>query len=313
MPRARPARTRGSRSPRDHRPDHVLRRDGGQLGRHRRHLDQRAFQQLLQPLPAAGPVLDQVGAGPGVVAQLPDRGRRHERGTQHPHLGQPGQPHRVQPVGLGQAGQVPGLASGDQLHRQPGAFQHVVPDPPVVRGGLQRHHLNPVRHQPGGQRQHRVHGGPHLPDRAVPGTGPGRVRRAGAHHPRGLGHIDRGYPVKDPLVLLILDYLRLAHHGLLCSWRWVSSGLPGGLGQESRNTDRRAQGNKKRPSGQGPSARLLYGFTPHGRPASRAARSPPSHPARPPRSHTPRPRAAAASARRGRHPGQFPPARPSTR
>ena len=34
-------------------------------------------------------------------------------------------------------------------------------------------------------------------------TGPRRVRRAGAHHPRRLGHIDRGDPLKDPLVLLI--------------------------------------------------------------------------------------------------------------
>ncbi len=28
---------------------------------------------------------------------------------------------------------------------------------------------------------------------------------------------DRGYPLKHPLVLLILDHLRLAHHGLLRS------------------------------------------------------------------------------------------------
>jgi len=201
----------------DHRLDHVLRRDGGQLAGHRRHLDQRAFQQLFQPLPAAGPVLDQVSARPGVVAQHPDRRRRHERGAQHPHLGQPGQPHRVQPVGLGPPRQVPGLAGRDQLHRQPGAFQHVVPDPPVVRGRLQRHHLDPVGHQPVRQRQHRVHGGRHLPYRAVPGAGPRRVRRASAHHPRRLGHIDRGYPLKHPLVLLILDHLRLAHHGLLRS------------------------------------------------------------------------------------------------
>ena len=62
----------------DQRGDHVLRRQRGQLGRHRRYLDQRVLQQLLQPLPAPGPVLDQVGPGPGVVPQRPDLGRRHE-------------------------------------------------------------------------------------------------------------------------------------------------------------------------------------------------------------------------------------------
>ena len=38
--------------PGDHRLDHVLRRDRGQRGRHGRELDQRAFEQLFQPLPA---------------------------------------------------------------------------------------------------------------------------------------------------------------------------------------------------------------------------------------------------------------------
>src|SRR5215469_10564250 len=52
----------------------------------------RAFEQFLQPLPAAGPVPDQVGAGPGEVPQLADRPRRHEAGPQQPPLGQPGQP-----------------------------------------------------------------------------------------------------------------------------------------------------------------------------------------------------------------------------
>jgi len=106
--------------PGDQRPDHVPGRRGGQRGSDRRHLDQRVLQQLLQPLPAPGPVLRQPGARPGVAPQHADLGRRHERRTQQPLLGQPGQPHRVQPVGLGPARQVPGLAGIDQLHRQPG-------------------------------------------------------------------------------------------------------------------------------------------------------------------------------------------------
>src|SRR6266516_7084565 len=58
-----------------------------------------------------------------------------------------------------------------------------------------------------------------------------------------------------------------------------AAGCPGASVRESRNTDRRAHGNKVRPTGQGPSARLLYGFTSHGRPTSQAARS---HPPTPP-------------------------------
>ena len=120
--------------PRDQCGDHVLRRDGGQLAGHRRDLDQRVFQQFFQPLPAPGPVLGQVGAGPGVMPQRPDLRRRHERRPEQPFPSQPGQPHRVQLVGLGPAGQLPGLAGGDQLDIQPGFFQHVIPDPPVVAG-----------------------------------------------------------------------------------------------------------------------------------------------------------------------------------
>ena len=57
----------------DHRPDHVLRGEGGQLAGHRRELDQRAFQQLFQPPAIAGPLVDEPGAHPGVIAQVPDR------------------------------------------------------------------------------------------------------------------------------------------------------------------------------------------------------------------------------------------------
>jgi len=117
--------------PGDHRLDHVLRGDGGQLAGHGRQLDQRGLQQLFQPLPAPGALLDQPGAGPGVVPQVPDRLGRHERGAQQPQLGQPGQPHRVYFVRFGPAGQVLGLGRADQLHRQPARLQHEEPDPPV--------------------------------------------------------------------------------------------------------------------------------------------------------------------------------------
>jgi hypothetical protein len=66
----------------------------------------------------------------------------------------------------------------------------------------------------------------------------------------------------------------------------------------ARNTDRRAQGNTARPSGQDPSARLGNGFTSQSEPTSRAARTHPRTPRprrpTPQRGSNPRPRAPAA-------------------
>jgi hypothetical protein len=75
------------------------------------------------------------------------------------------------------------------------------------------------------------HPGLHRPDGALPGAGPGRVRGAGAHHPGVLGHVDRGHPLVDPLVLFVVDHLRfhLCHRShLLCLSRWAEpAGCPG--------------------------------------------------------------------------------------
>jgi hypothetical protein len=277
--------------PGDHRLDHVLRRDRGQLAGHRRDLDQGAFQQLFQPLVAAGALVDQPGPGPGVIPQVPDRLRRHEAGAQQPRLGQPGQPLRVQLVGLGTAGQVPGLGRADQLHRQPARLQHEEPDPPVVACRLERHHLDPVPRQLPAQLADRAHPRLHRPHRAAPGPRPRRVRQPGAHHPGVLRHVHRGDPLMHPLVFLIIDNLRSAHRGLLSLTRRDNRGLPGGPvgGHQARNTDRRAQGNSARPSGQDPSARLLDGFASQSEPASRAAR-PTLPPAPPSAQRKPQPR-----------------------
>ena len=186
--------------------------------RHRGDLHHGVFQQLLQPLQAAGPLPDQVGPGPGEVPHRPDRGRRHETGPQHPPLGQPGQPHRVQLVRLRPPLEVFRLRRGHQLDRQPGAFQHVIPHTPVIGRALQRHHLHPAPEQLpaqlGDPRPHRRHVLPdpvHEPARAL------RVRGPHAHHPGRLGHIHRGHPLIHDLVILIRDHLRLAHRTLL-SW-----------------------------------------------------------------------------------------------
>ena len=118
----------------------------------------------------------------------------------------------------------------------------------------------PSAFQLAAQRADRGHPRLHRPDGALPGAGPGRVRHPGAYHPGVLGHVDRGHPLIDPLVLLVVDHLRshLCHRShLLCLSRWVNQRAargPRSAGNKARNTDRRAQGNSVRPSGQGPSA-----------------------------------------------------------
>jgi hypothetical protein len=287
--------------PGDHRADHVLHRGGGQLRRDRRHLDQRVFQQFFQPRPAPGLVLGQPGPRPGIAAQRPDLGRRHERGTQQAQLGQPGQPHRIQPVGLGPARQVPGLAGVDQLHIQPPGLQDVKPDPPVIGGGLQRHLLHALGHQPGGQLGDRVHRGQHRLHHRPPPLRLGGVRQPQAHHALLLSHVHRGHPLENPFMLLIVEYLRLAHRGLLSLSRWDNQRAARGPGQataEYRPTCSRQQEATHRVRAQRPG--ILAGSASHCATASTGSPHPSWPPKPPPRSQTP--------PRRGSNPSP-PPAR----
>ena len=198
--------------PGDQRLDHVAGGQRGQRAGHGRDLDQRVFQQLFQPGVIPGALAGQVGAQPGVIPQGTDLGRRHERRAQHAPLGQLGQPHRIQLVGLRPARGLLDVTRPDQLHLQPGRLQQVEPDPPVVAGGFQGDFLDPLGGQVPAQLQHRIGGGIHLPHPGQPLTRPRRVRHPGAHHPRRLGHIDRGHPLQDLLMLLVGDLLRLPHH-----------------------------------------------------------------------------------------------------
>jgi hypothetical protein len=100
-----------------------LQDDAGGLGPGQRvhgrgQLDEGALQELLQPLPFPRAVPDHLQAGAGQVPQGPDLRRRHERGAQQAHLGQPGDPLGVQPVGLRPPGQLPGMGRVDQLDVQ---------------------------------------------------------------------------------------------------------------------------------------------------------------------------------------------------
>jgi hypothetical protein len=63
---------------------------------------------LLQPLHLPAALGGQVGPQPGGVPQLADLGRWDKRRPQHAPLVEPGQPHRIQLVGLGPARQVLG-------------------------------------------------------------------------------------------------------------------------------------------------------------------------------------------------------------
>jgi hypothetical protein len=92
----------------------------------------RQVEQLLQPLPLLRPILQQLQPGVGQVTQRPDLRRRHERGPQQAHLGEPSDRLRVLLAGLRPPGQLPRMPRVHQLHVQPGRLQHVVPDPPVI-------------------------------------------------------------------------------------------------------------------------------------------------------------------------------------
>jgi Bacterial extracellular solute-binding protein len=73
------------------------------------NLTRAPLQERLQPLPLPGAVADQLQPRAGQVPQRLDLRRRHERRPQQPHLRQPGDPLRVEPVRLRPAGQLPGM------------------------------------------------------------------------------------------------------------------------------------------------------------------------------------------------------------
>ena len=86
--------------PGDQRLDHRPAGDAVDVGEHRGDLDQGVLEQLLDPLLDPGAVLDQVEPGPGQIPHLAHRLGGHQRRGHHRPLGQLGQPHRVDLVGL---------------------------------------------------------------------------------------------------------------------------------------------------------------------------------------------------------------------
>jgi hypothetical protein len=88
----------------DQRLDQLAYRLGGHRAGHCRHLDKRVFQQLLQPGPVPGPLVDQAGAQPGVIPPPADRRRGHGTGPQQAPPGALGLPHTAGVSVLGRPG-----------------------------------------------------------------------------------------------------------------------------------------------------------------------------------------------------------------
>src|SRR5271165_2788986 len=196
-------------------------------------LDAGVLQHLGQPLALAGPLPDELLAVPRPLPQRRHLGRRDEAGPQQPVLMQLGDPLAVRDVPLA-ARHIAHMRRVAHAHLDPGLRQRMIDRPPVhERRCFQRHDLDAVLLQLAAQRADGFHPRPDRPHGAAPGAGPGRVRGSGAHHPGILRHVDRGDPVMDPLVFLIVNHLRSAHRGLLCWGLLDNGGLPGGPGRRA--------------------------------------------------------------------------------
>jgi hypothetical protein len=132
---------------------------------------------------------------------------------------------------LGRPGRCSGVAGVDQPHHQAAGFQQVHERPPVVGGGLDHDALDPLAGQLLGQLDDGVGGGRHLPYLGGALARLGRVRHPRAHHPRRLGHVDRGDLRHDLLGCFDLgDVAVLGHQPASCH-RWGRFGAarePGG-------------------------------------------------------------------------------------
>ncbi len=108
-------------------------------------------RHLVEPVGLARPVLDEGLAVAGEVAELPDRGRRHEAPPQEPALQQLRDPGGIRQVGLPPR-EVPDVGS---VHQEEGVavLEQVVDGPPVDPGALHRHVADLVRGEPVPERQ----------------------------------------------------------------------------------------------------------------------------------------------------------------
>lgn len=199
-----------------------------------------------------GPFLDQLGPQPGVVPQRPDLRRWHETRPQHAPLAKLREPHGIELVGLGPAGDLLDVTGVDQPHRQTGRLQQVEERPPVVRRRLQLHPLDSEGDQVRPQRQNRGRGRLDLPHLRGAATLDRGMRAADTHHPGRFGHIDRGGHGQDPFVLVLVDLYDIAdHQEHLNGSTGDGTSEPGGPGG-IRKSARRARSTVRCPSDRGP-------------------------------------------------------------
>ena len=199
------------------------------VGEHTGDLDQGVLQQLLDPLLDPGAVLNQIEPGPGQIPHVAHRLGRHQRRRHHRALSQLRQPHRVDLVRLRAARHVLGLRRIHQPHHQARGLQQIVKRAPVIRRRLHDHPLDALAPQVISQLDQRSGGRAHRPDLGHPLARHRLVRHPGAHHPARLGHIDRGDPLHDLLVLLDLNLDGLLHRFRPCPRvSTLHTGLPEG-------------------------------------------------------------------------------------
>jgi hypothetical protein len=204
----------------DERLEQLASRHPEEVADHAGELDLGVLEELLQPLLFPGPLPDQAAPVAGQVAQLADRLGMHQARPAHAALDDLGQPDRIQPVGLGPAGDVLDVLGVQQPAGEPFGFQQIEGRLPVAAGGLHRHQLNALAAQPVGQLQQRRHPRGVLADLLTAPPWVVVVGDPNARHHRGLADVERTDP-RDQLHRL----LGLLHLILLAGQQWAR--LPG--------------------------------------------------------------------------------------
>ena len=125
--------------------------DAQDVGDHACQLHVRVFQRLLQALRVPRDLADQLLAGPRQVAQLLNRGRRHEAAPNQPVRQQVGNPGRVLPVALAARNVADVLRVGEHERERGFVFEDVPHRLPVHAGRLHRHVRAAGLGQPGRQ------------------------------------------------------------------------------------------------------------------------------------------------------------------
>jgi hypothetical protein len=157
LARASWARAWGLRWPAMQRLEPLASRPPEAVADHAGELGLGVLEELLQPLGFPGPLTDQAAPVAGQVAPAAARRGMHQARPAPPALDDLGRPPRVQPVGLGSAGDVLDVLGPQPPAGEPFGFQPGEGRLPVAAGGLHRHQRNALAARPVGQFQQRRH------------------------------------------------------------------------------------------------------------------------------------------------------------